>query len=152
MAIMQHTHRNSNRGLVARASTTVNAPVAKVWDALTNPAIIRQYKFGTNVVSKWKEGSAIVWKGEWQGTKYEDKGLIVKMDPQHLIKYSHFSPLAGLPDLQENYHVVTIELSSHGGQTIVSLSQDNNATEQERQHSEKNWETMLASLKKLLEK
>jgi len=34
----------------------------------------------------------------------------------------------------------------------VSLSQDNNPTEEARVHSEKNWETMLVDLKQLLEK
>lgn len=146
------THTNTTRGLVAKASVTVNASVAKVWDALTNPETIKQYMFGTNVVSGWKEGSPIVWKGEWQGEKYKDKGSILKLDPQHLIQYSHFSPLSGLPDAPENYHTVTIELSSEGTQTLVTLSQDNNASEQARKHSEKNWKMMLASLKKLLEK
>jgi hypothetical protein len=31
------------------------------------------------------------------------------------------------------------------------MSRDNNATEQARQHSEKNWKMMLTSLKNLLE-
>jgi len=140
-----------NKGLVAKASTTVNASPAQVWDALTNPERIRQYMFGTNVVSDWKEGRSIVWRGEWQGKKYEDKGVIVKLEAQHLIQYTHFSPLSGLPDAPENYHTVTIELSSKGGQTTVSLSQDNNSTQEERTHSEENWEMMLATLKNLLE-
>jgi len=33
----------------------------------------------------------------------------------------------------------------------VSLSQDNNTTEQARDHSQKNWEVMLTGLKRLLE-
>ncbi|MCE8425412.1 MAG: SRPBCC domain-containing protein [Candidatus Methanoperedens sp.] len=52
------------KGLVARASVSVNAPVDKVWEALTNPEIIKQYMFETAVISDWKEGSQIVWKGE----------------------------------------------------------------------------------------
>ncbi len=111
-----------------------------------------QYLFGTNVVSEWKEGSPIVWKGEWRGMKYEDKGVALKLERHRLIQYSHFSPLSGLQDIPENHHTVTIELSSKGTKTLVSLSQGNNATEKEREHSEKNWEMMLASLKMLLEK
>src|SRR6266511_4164954 len=141
-----------NNRFIAKASATIDAPVAKVWDALVNPAMIKQYMFGTNVVSDWKEGRPIVWKGEWQGKSYEDKGVILKIEPRRLLQYSHFSPLSGQPDAPENYHTVTIELSSKGPQTVVSLSQDNNATDEARKHSEKNWETMLTSLKKLLEK
>ena len=141
-----------NKGLIANASIFISATAAKVWNALTNPELIRQYMFGTNVVSDWREGSPIVWKGEWQGTTYEDKGVILKLKPKRLIQYSHFSPLSGKPDLPENYHTVTIKLTSDGASTIVLLTQDNNETEQEREHSEQNWKMMLDSLKKLLEK
>ncbi len=142
---------NMNKGLIAKASISISVPVGKVWDALTNPEVIKQYMFGTNVISDWKEGSPIVWKGEWQGKKYEDKGVILKLEPERLIQYSHFSPLSGKPDLPENYHTVTVELSAEGAETRISLSQDNNPTEKSREHSEKNWAMMLASLKKLLE-
>lgn len=57
----------------------------------------------------------------------------------------------GKPDVPENYHTVTIELTSDGAQTTVTLSQDNNATEEAREHSEKNWQMMIDSLKKILE-
>jgi hypothetical protein len=84
--------------------------------------------FGTNAVSDWKEGRPIVWEGEWERKKYEDKGVILKLEPGHMIQYSHFSPLTGQPDVPENYHIVTIELSGKGKQTHLSLLQDNNAT------------------------
>ena len=143
-----------NKGLIAKASISINAPVGKVWDALTKPEVIKQYMFGTNVISDWKQGSPIVWKGEWQGKKYEDKGIILKLEPNRILQYTHFSPLSGQQDqdMPENYHTVTIELSAEGAQTHISLSQDNNPTEQARGHSENNWVMMLASLKKLLEK
>ena len=142
---------HTSKGLIARASITINAPIAKVWDAIVNPEKIKQYMFGTNAVSDWKESSSIVWKGEWEGKKYEDKGVILKLEPGHRIQYSHFSPLTGQPDLPENYHIVTIELSGKEKQTLVSLLQDNNATEEAREHSEKNWNMMLGGLKKFLE-
>ena len=44
---------------IARASVTINAPVANVWDALVNPEAIKQYMFGTNVTADWQEGSPI---------------------------------------------------------------------------------------------
>jgi uncharacterized protein YndB with AHSA1/START domain len=136
---------------IAKASIIVNTSIDKVWDALTNPKVIKQYMFDTTVISDWKEESQIVWKGEWQGKKYEDKGKILKLDKEKLLQYSHFSPLSGKPDTPENYHTVTIELSSDGNQIVVALSQDNNETEEEREHSEKNWQMMLESLKYVLE-
>jgi uncharacterized protein YndB with AHSA1/START domain len=40
--------------LVAQASTTVNAPPPKVWQALVDPALVNQYFFGATVISDWK--------------------------------------------------------------------------------------------------
>ena len=65
--------------------------------ALVDPAAIKQYMFGTTVESDWREGSSIVWKGEWQGRAYEDKGVILRLEPGRLLQYSHFSPLSGAP-------------------------------------------------------
>ena len=137
--------------LIAKAQAEIKAPVSKVWAALVTPEKIKQYMFGTNAVSEWREGAGIVWKGEWQGKPYEDKGVILKLQPERVLQYSHFSPLSGQPDIPENYHTVTIALSGKGPNTLVTLSQDNNASEEEREHSEQNWGMMLTSLKKFLE-
>jgi uncharacterized protein YndB with AHSA1/START domain len=140
-----------DNNLIAKASIGINAPRDRVWDALVNPEVIRQYMFGTNVVSDWCEGCPIMWRGEWQGKSYEDKGVILEVRPGRMIRYTHFSPLSGLEDRPENYHSVTIEIAEEGNLSTVSLAQDNNATEEARAHSEKNWGMMLGALKKLLE-
>ena len=54
-----------DKGLVANASIVINAPLGAVWDALVTPEAIKQYMFGTTVVSDCKEGSPIRWKGTW---------------------------------------------------------------------------------------
>src|SRR3954452_6367775 len=100
--------------IIARYSIIIDAPVEQVWGALVNPAAIKQYMFGTNVTSDWKKGSPIVWQGEWQGKAYKDKGVIRQIEPGRALQYTHFSPLSGLPDKPENYHTVTIQLSSEG--------------------------------------
>jgi uncharacterized protein YndB with AHSA1/START domain len=137
--------------IIARSSVTIHAPADRVWDALVNPAAIKQYMFGTNVTSDWKKGSPIVWRGEWQGKAYEDKGVIQEIEPGRALQYTHFSPLAGLPDKPENYHTVTIQLAPEHNRTRLSLTQDNNTTEESRAHMEKNWGMMLEGLKKLVE-
>lgn len=137
--------------LIATARTTVDAPIEEVWDALVNPDIIKKYMFGTTVISDWGEGSKIVWKGDWHGKSYEDKGTILQFKPKTKLQYSHFSPLTGQPDIPENYHTVTIELGNKNKHTTITLTQDNNATEDAKKHAEHNWESMLEGLKNLLE-
>ena len=48
---------------VAKAAITINAPASKVWDALTNPDLIKQYLFGTEVTTDWQVGSPITYRG-----------------------------------------------------------------------------------------
>lgn len=140
-----------DKNLIASASVTIDAPQSKVWEAFVDPQAIEQYMFGTSVVTDWKEGSPIIWKGEWQGRAYEDKGTILEVEDENVLQYSHFSPLSGQGDVPENYHTVTIELSGAGSKTMVTLTQDNNESEEARQHSEQNWEMMLEALKKFVE-
>jgi hypothetical protein len=59
--------------------------------------------------------------------------------------------LSGKPDVPENYHTLSYELLDEGQQTGVVLSQDNNASEEERKHSQGMWESLLMSLKEVLE-
>lgn len=140
-----------NDKLTATAKTTIHAPASKVWEALTKPELIKQYLFGTDVISDWKVGSPIVYKGEWEGKSFEDKGKILKLEPKKLLMSTHWSPLSGVPDTPENYHTVTYQLSEKNGGTDVTITQDNNANEEERVHSEQNWKTVLDGMKKLLE-
>jgi uncharacterized protein YndB with AHSA1/START domain len=136
---------------VATAEIEVGASRGRVWTALTEPEQIRKYMFGSEVETDWRPGSPIVWKGEYEGKQYEDKGEIVEIEPERRLKVTHFSPLSGQEDLPENYHTLLYELEEHDGKTRVSLSQDNNPTEAAAEHSRANWERMLSGLKQVVE-
>ena len=137
---------------VARASITIHATAGKVWDALTNPDMIRQYLFGTEATSEWKGGSSIAYKGVWEGKSYEDKGVVVKVEPEKLLETTYWSKMSGLPDTPENYKKVTYELMAGEEGTTLTITQDNDQTEEGRKHSEDNWNLVLLGLKKLLER
>ncbi|HET9912161.1 MAG TPA: SRPBCC domain-containing protein [Anaerolineales bacterium] len=140
-----------NSKFVAKARTTIHAPISKVWQSLINPEIIKQYLFDTEVITDWQVGSPIVYKGEWQGKPFVDKGEILRIEPEKVLMSTHWSPLSGVPDTPENYHTVAYTLAEKGDSTEVTITQDNNSTEQEKEHSERNWETVLAGMKELLE-
>jgi uncharacterized protein YndB with AHSA1/START domain len=138
--------------LETRSSITIYAPIAKVWEALTTPDLIKQWFFGVDTETNWEVGSPIVHRGEYQGKPYEDKGEIVRFQPPRLLEHSHWSPLSGKPDSRENYQIVTWELWGHDGETDLTISERNLPSEQAKEVSEQSWETVLANLKKLLER
>ena len=137
---------------VARAEADIAAPPEKVWAALTDPVQIREYLFGSEVATDWELGSAIVWKGEFDGKEYEDEGKVLEFTPERRLVVTHFSPLSGAEDVPANYHTLVYELECRGSTTHVSLSQDNNASVDEADRSTNNWETVLKGLKDLVER
>jgi uncharacterized protein YndB with AHSA1/START domain len=138
--------------LIAKTSTTISAPAPRVWDALTNPRLIKQYFFGSEAISDWKEGSPLNFRGEWEGKEYLDKGTILKSEPNKLFQYSYYSSFSDLPDKPENYATIAYELQEEDGHTTLTVKQENIANEEARKNSEKNWKQVLQSLKDLLEK
>jgi uncharacterized protein YndB with AHSA1/START domain len=140
-----------NKGFVAKTTIIINTPAVIVWDALINPELIKQYLFGTQVATDWKAGSPITYKGIWDGNAYEDKGKVLQIEPGKLLVSTFWSSLSGLPDVPENYKTVRYDLCSESSGTRLTITQDNNASQEEASHSGKNWMMVLDSMKKLLE-
>jgi uncharacterized protein YndB with AHSA1/START domain len=132
-------------------SITVKAPAAEVWQALTDPAIVKQYFFGTNVKSDWKVGSPIIWEGEWEGKTYKDTGTILDIDPGKFVKYNYWSSMSGTENKPENYADVTYSLSEKNGQTVLTVTQDNIKSKESKEHSEQNWQAVFGKMKEMIE-
>ncbi len=141
-----------NTGFIATQSVTINASAAKVWKALIDPKMIKQYLFGTEAISDWKVGSPIIYRGVWKGKAYEDKGTILNIVSERLLETTYWSGMSGLADDPENYKKVIYKISPADQGTTLTVIQDNNTTEEEKNHSEGNWKMVLNALKELVEK
>jgi uncharacterized protein YndB with AHSA1/START domain len=137
---------------LATAETDIKAAPARVWEVLTDPDQLKEIWFGADVKTDWQPGSSVTWSGEWEGKPYQDKGEILEADPGRLLKVTHYSPLSGQPDVPENYHTLTYQLDDHGTSTHLSLTQDNNSSEEEAAHSRGMWEMLVAKVKEAAEK
>jgi uncharacterized protein YndB with AHSA1/START domain len=138
--------------LIAKVSCSIGATPQEVWNALTNPDLIEQYFFGTKAISDWKVGSALHFKGIWEGKEYLDKGTILKSEFARLFEYDYISSFSGLEDKPENYATITYQLFPEEQGTRLEITQTNIATEEMQKHSEQNWGYILTNLKQLLEK
>jgi uncharacterized protein YndB with AHSA1/START domain len=137
--------------ITGTARTEIHVPKERVWEALITPEIIKKYFFGTDAISDWQVGSPLIFKGEWQGKHYEDKGNILAREDGKLFKYSYWSSMSGIEDKPENYVIVTYELAEKNGNTLLTITQENIPDEKMKAHSEENWNKVLAELKDLLE-
>jgi uncharacterized protein YndB with AHSA1/START domain len=134
----------------AQVTTKIHAPVERVWDALINPELIKQYLFGAEAISDWKEGSTLIYKSVWEGKEYEDHGVIKEVIPEKKLVTTYWSAAFG-EDIPENYKTVSYVLELEGDDTTLTITQENNPTEESKEHSEKNWTMVLDTMKKLLE-
>ena len=134
-----------------KTSIEVNAPAAKVWKALTDAAIVKQYFFGTNVKSDWKKGGPIIWEGEWEGKTYQDTGKILDIDPGKYVKYNYWSSMSGTEDIPENYADISYTLSEKNNKTMLTITQGNIKSEESKTHSEQNWQSVFGKMKELVE-
>jgi uncharacterized protein YndB with AHSA1/START domain len=132
-------------------SIIIEAPIEKVWEALTTPELIKRWFFGVDTETDWKAGSPIVHRGEYQGKPYEDKGNILHIEPPRLLVHSHWSPVSGRPDAPETYQRVTWGLSEGEGGTELTIKEVNLPSEEAKATSVKSWRLVLENLKRLLE-
>lgn len=140
-----------NTPLTLTTSIFIKASVDKVWEALTNPDLIKIYFFGTECITDWQKGSPIVFRGVWDNQPYEDKGIIREIEINKCIVYSYWSSFAGTPDTPENYAEIKYELAEDTSGTTLTIHQNGFQTEGARDHSLNNWGYILDGIKKLME-
>ena len=138
-----------NQDLKTTVAVDIKAAPPKVWTALTDPSIIKQYLFGADTKSDFKEGSTITWEGEYEGKPYIHKGTIEKVEPGRLLKHTFLSDMQ--EDKPENYANVTYTIEENEESTRLTLTQDNISDEKEKEGNTKNWTTALEKLKEVVE-
>lgn len=131
-------------------SVTIEAPVARVWKALTDPVTIEKFMWGTHAASEWKAGTPITFEGVYEGKPYREKGMILEIEKEKLMKYTYLS--GGMEDRPDNYAIITYRLSSQNGQTAMSVTQEGARDQKALDHSKEGWRSILGNLKKILEK
>ncbi|WP_456505549.1 SRPBCC domain-containing protein [Arthrobacter sp. UYCu723] len=137
---------------VATSTITIDAPTDRVWAVLTDRDAIKEFMFGTDVETDWTIGAPIVWRGVWDGKEYEDKGVVLELEPGRRRVNTHFSPLSGQDDMPENYHTLTWTLEGEAGMTELTLSQDNNASVEGAEHSKGMWDSLVKGVKAIAER
>lgn len=141
-----------DKNLVATKSIEINANSAKLWDVLTNPEKIKVFLFGTETTTDWEVGSPILFKGEYNGQQYIDKGNVLKKVQNKILKYNYWSGFSGLKDKPENYSLVTYQIDKIGDEKVnFTWLQQGFSSEEGKCHTEQGLENMLEQIKGLAE-
>ena len=132
-------------------STVAQGRLQNAWNILVDPQRASELWWGSTVESDFTAGHPIIWKGEWEGKPFEDRGTILQVQAPTLLQYSHWSPSMG-PDVEENRNILTWRLSEESGAVRITFQHTNIATQEMKDHSEPMWNQLLARMKELLEK
>jgi uncharacterized protein YndB with AHSA1/START domain len=138
---------------------TINASAARVWNAITKPELVKQWQYGSDLITNWQVGSPIVFRNEWEGAVFEQKGTILEIEPEKLVKYTLFFPHPGMEDKPENYFTMTYLLEETSDQTKLTIIQDDPREQQPQESSEEgenrageeSENSVLTTLKRLVE-
>jgi uncharacterized protein YndB with AHSA1/START domain len=106
------------------STVKILAPASKVWRALTVPELVKQWQYGAELLTTWEPGSPIIFRNEWNGQVFEQKGTVLEFMPVRRVKYSLFFPRPDLQDVPEHYFFMIYELSESEGITSLLVRQE----------------------------
>ena len=130
-------------------SIEIKATAAVIWRVLTTPDLIREWisEGGIETETSWQVGEPIIVSGKLHGTMpFENKGIILHFEPEHVLKYTAWNKLNRLPDVPENHAVIEFQLAPAADHTRLTLVLDqmNDAT---YEHYNFYWNVALHQIK-----
>ena len=135
-------------------SILIQASPAAVWEALTIPELMQQWmgepEMKLEIIGSWKVGEPILIRGYHHG-KFENKGVVLALEPTKLFRYNYLSSVSRLPDIHQNYTTVEFKLEPIEADTQLSLTLRNFPTESIFKHVDFYWTGTLGILKRFVE-
>jgi len=144
--------------MIIKEEVLFNANATQVWDLLINPELTKQYMFGCEVLSDWKVGSPVHWKGKTENgeTVVYVKGKVLEYQEGRKVTSTTFDPNSGMADIPINHVNLSYELTETEEGTLLTITQGDfaGAVEGEKRYNESKsgWKEMvIPMMKKLLE-
>jgi len=132
----------------------INAPASRVWEYLTLPERMTQWmgepEIKIEVITDWEVGKTIIIRG-FHHAYFENKGIVLQVEPNKLLQYNHLSSVSRLPDESENYSIITFSLLPNEEQIALTLTVTQFPTESIYKHLDFYWKTTVELLKRAIE-
>lgn len=143
-----------NNSTIFQKSIEIASPISQVWTLLTEPEQMKKWMMPDielSIQTDWKVGSPIFIRGTMNGKEFENKGLVLKFEPEKNLQYSHLSSISNLPDRAENYSVLSFQLHPIDQKTQLMFSLSNFPTESIYKHMAFYWNVTLEVFKRIAE-
>jgi uncharacterized protein YndB with AHSA1/START domain len=132
---------------------TINAPASKVWQAITEPDLMKKWMSDNeiDISTDWQPGNVMTVSGK-KPYPFKNIGFVLKFEPEKTMSYSHLSSISKLPDVPENYTVIAFELTAIAdNQTKLSVTTSNFPTASIYHHFAYYWRITIGLLKGFVE-
>ena len=133
----------------------INSTPPVIWNYLTDPELMKQWmgepEMQLQVKTEWEVGTPIIITG-FHHVNFENRGLVLRFEPNKVVSYSHLSSVSRLPALKENYSVFAFLLSSIENKTLLEVTVENFPTEIIYKHLVLYWKSTAGLLKEIIEK
>ncbi len=126
--------------MIIKEEVLFKSKIEQVWDLLINPEMTKQYMFGCEVISDWKVGSPVHWKGKTEDGKevIYVKGEVLEYEEGIKLSSNTFDPTSGMKDIPENYVNLTYELKQVPEGTFLRITQGDFANAEDGKKDTKN--------------
>lgn len=94
-------------------SIRIRAQPSVVWTAPVEPTKIARWMGDAHVESTWLPGSAMTFKGTFQGRPYRDRRTDLACEPKRVLRYNHWSILSRPADSEETLTDVSAVCEAH---------------------------------------
>lgn len=135
-------------------TVVIDAPVERVWRALTDPAELEQWmadpKVGVQVETTWEVGAPIRVTG-FHVARFVNSGVVEHFEPPRRLRYTHLSSISKLPDVPDSYAAFEFRLEPTGAQTTLTVTVSNCANPSIFKHLEFYWNGTTGVLKRFIE-
>src|SRR3954468_15322669 len=135
----------------SESAVKILAPAKQVWLALTSAPLVKQWQYGSDLLTTWEVGASIVFRNEWNGQVFEQKGEVLEFLPQSRLKYSLFVPRPDLQDIPEHHFFMTYELVESDGATTLIIRQEDPRPSAPDESAGGDGPDVLSTLKELVE-
>ena len=132
----------------------INSPVSLVWKHFSTTALVQKWigepEMGIEINTDWEVGSPIIIKG-FHHINFINQGTILKFEPNKILQYNQLDSISNLHDMEENYSILTFQLSSINDQTLLQIDIENFPTETIYKHLNLYWRTTIELIKHIIE-
>ncbi len=149
----------TEQNFTVKRSIIIKATDEAVWNVLTNPDLIKQYLFESDVETDWKVGSPILFSRDRLNTTtkptgklIKDKGQILEIKPKKILKFTYWNSGEGYDDLPENYSIITYTIEREKDNSLkLTHCREKIPIEFELKNHAKYLPGMLQNIKRLAE-